>query len=295
MGRIENTVFISYRRTNLPWALAIYQDLTAHGYDAFFDFESVNSGDFEQVILGNIRARAHFVVVLTPSMLERINEPNDWVRREIETALDEKRNIVPLFFEGFNFGTPSIANQLNGKLEQLKKYGGFDVPASYFSEAMDRLRKRYLNVALDAVIHPVSSSVQRKVEKQQVAASKETQVEEKELTAQEWFEKGYKSIDFDEKIRYYTEAILLKPDYAEAYYNRGNTRYGKGDLDGAIKDYTESIRLKLGHAAYRARGVAWDIKEDYYAAIADYQKSIDLGDKEPTVPPRIEYLRGKIK
>ena len=47
-GRIENTVFISYRRTNLPWALAIYQNLTQHGYDVFFDYESIRSGDFEQ-------------------------------------------------------------------------------------------------------------------------------------------------------------------------------------------------------------------------------------------------------
>jgi hypothetical protein len=57
MARIEKTVFISYRRTNLPWARAIYQDLTAHGYDAFFDFQSLNSGDFSQVILENIIPR----------------------------------------------------------------------------------------------------------------------------------------------------------------------------------------------------------------------------------------------
>jgi len=41
MGRIEKTVFISYRRTNLPWALCIYQDLTMHGYDVFFDYQSI--------------------------------------------------------------------------------------------------------------------------------------------------------------------------------------------------------------------------------------------------------------
>ena len=33
MGRIEKTVFISYRRTNIPWVLAISQSLTYHGYD----------------------------------------------------------------------------------------------------------------------------------------------------------------------------------------------------------------------------------------------------------------------
>src|ERR1017187_1983043 len=71
MERIEKTVFISYRRTNISWALAVFQNLTHHGYDVFFDFNGIASGDFERVILGNIKARAHFLVLLTPSTLER--------------------------------------------------------------------------------------------------------------------------------------------------------------------------------------------------------------------------------
>src|SRR6185503_9034035 len=77
--RIEKTVFISYRRTNLPWSLAIYQDLTKHGFDVFFDYQSIHSGDFEQVIISNIKARAHFIVILTPSALERCDNPSDWL------------------------------------------------------------------------------------------------------------------------------------------------------------------------------------------------------------------------
>ena len=88
MGRIEKTVFISYRRTNFPWAYCIYQDLTHHGFDVFFDYQSINSGNFESVILDNIRARAHFIVILAPSALERCSQPGDWLRREIETAMD---------------------------------------------------------------------------------------------------------------------------------------------------------------------------------------------------------------
>ena len=88
MERIEKTVFLSYRRTNIPWALAIFQNLTHHGYDVFFDYNGIASGDFERVILGNINARAHFLVLLTPSALERCGDPADWLRREIETALD---------------------------------------------------------------------------------------------------------------------------------------------------------------------------------------------------------------
>jgi hypothetical protein len=81
MERIEKTVFLSYRRTNIPWALAIFQNLTQHGYDLFFDFNGIDSGDFEHVILGNITARAHFLVLLTPSALERCSDPADWLRR----------------------------------------------------------------------------------------------------------------------------------------------------------------------------------------------------------------------
>jgi hypothetical protein len=35
MEHIEKTVFIAYRRGNIPWALAIFQNLTHHGYHFF--------------------------------------------------------------------------------------------------------------------------------------------------------------------------------------------------------------------------------------------------------------------
>src|SRR5574342_1283376 len=106
MASIEKTVFISYRRKDISWALAVYQYLTKHDYDVFFDYTSIASGDFEQIIVGNIKARAHFILILTPTALDRCSEPEDWLRREIEFAIDEQRNIVPLFFKGFRFGIP---------------------------------------------------------------------------------------------------------------------------------------------------------------------------------------------
>jgi tetratricopeptide (TPR) repeat protein len=184
---------------------------------------------------------------LTPTALERCNNPGDWLRREIEIALDEKRNVVPLFLEGFDFDSPPIPQYLTGKLALLKNYNGLNIPADYFEEAMERLHERFLNVSLDAVLHPVPNTVQEAVQKQQVAASKASVVKPKELTAQEWFEQGDKHSDvknYDEAINCYTEAIRLKPDYAEAYNNRGNAHKVKGDQDGAIADYTEAIRLK---------------------------------------------------
>ena len=50
--------------------------------------------------------------------------------------------------------------------------------------------------------------------------------------------------DLDGALDDYNEAIRLKPDEADVYYNRGITRKAKGDMDGALDDYNEAIRLK---------------------------------------------------
>src|SRR5262249_7737007 len=70
---------------------------------------------------------------------------------------------------------------------------------------------------------------------------------------------SYKSKgDVDRAIANFSEAIRLDPKYAEAYYVRGVAYGNKGDLDRAIADYSEAIRLdpKLA-AAYNNRGNAY--------------------------------------
>jgi len=314
-GRIEKTVFISYRRTNFPWALNIYQDLTHHGYDVFFDYESIDSGDFEKIILDNIRARAHFIVVLTPSALERCLEPDDWLRREIETAIDEKRNIIPLMLEGFDFGSPLTTKVLKGKLAALRTKNGVPIYAAYFFEGMEKLRNRFLNVALaDIQLHKLTTDAREFTETVKVAASHAPSINTKELSAQEWFERGYQfqeARNLEEAIRCYTEAIRLEPGFLEAYGNRGNTfmnkgevdnaiadydqvlglkpndevtyfnranaRKAKGHLDDAIQDFSEAIRLKPGYSgAYNNRGNTLSDKNDIDGAIKDYEEAIRI-------------------
>lgn len=276
MGRVEKAVFVSYRRTNVPWALAIFQNLTQYGYDVFFDFSGLASGDFESVILENIHARAHFVVLLTPSALERCGDPTDWLRREIEAAIDSERNIVPLMLEGFDFGTPTIASQLTGKLAVLKQYNALNIPADYFLEAMGRLRNRYLNVALAAVLHPASNAARQVASEQKGAAAMAPAVAAEELTAQQWFERGFNATDLDEQLRFYSEAVRLAPDYAKAFINRGLVRRKKGDIDGE-EDYDEAIRIKPDFTeAFTARGNARGAKGDLEGALPDYDEAIRL-------------------
>jgi tetratricopeptide (TPR) repeat protein len=121
-------------------------------------------------------------------------------------------------------------------------------------EAMNRLRDRYLNIPLTAVLHPVSLPAQQAATRQKIAASAAAPVEEQELTAQQWFERGFAAVDLDERLRFYSEAIRLKPELAEAFNNRGIARRRKGDLEGALQDYNEAIRLKPDDASLSSIG-----------------------------------------
>lgn len=277
MERTENSVFISYRRTNFPWAMAIFQHLRAQGFDVFLDFLGISSGDFEQVILGNIRARAHFLVLLTPSALERCDEPGDWLRREIETAIESKRNIVPIMLESFDFNSPSIAQHLTGKLELLRRYNGIEIPMRYFDHAMRDLQDRFLNIQLSTVLHPVSEATASATDTQKEAAGTAPQVQPTELTAQEWNERGISLTDPGEKDRCFSEAIRIDPKLVEAFMRRGSMRGEMGDLDAAIRDFDEVIRLQPGYSpAHYNRGVARQFMGNFDAAIVDYNEAIRI-------------------
>ena len=70
-------------------------------------------------------------------------------------------------------------------------------------------RTQYLNRPLDAVVHPVSESARQVTDEHQTAANEAQVVTEKELTAQEWFERGYvfatQAKNFEEAIRCFSE------------------------------------------------------------------------------------------
>ncbi len=193
MSRVEKTVFISYRRDSASiWALAIYQHLTSNGFDVFFDYTGIAGGDFERIIQENIQSRAHFLVLLTPSSLDRCDTPGDWLRREIEQALEAKRNIVPILLEGFDFKAPTIKQKLNGNLAPLEKYHGLPIALEFFDAAMKKLADKSLNQPLNAVTHPPSEFAQQAAKGQQVAAAAAPPIQLEDLTtAQEWFQRGF--------------------------------------------------------------------------------------------------------
>ncbi|MEN6548866.1 MAG: tetratricopeptide repeat protein, partial [Armatimonadia bacterium] len=71
--------------------------------------------------------------------------------------------------------------------------------------------------------------------------------------------------------------IALKPDYLDAYNNRGFTYAELRQYDKALVDYTKAIALRPGQPSpYSNRAVVYADLQQYDQAIADYAKAIAL-------------------
>jgi lipoprotein NlpI len=86
--------------------------------------------------------------------------------------------------------------------------------------------------------------------------------------------------DLDRAIADLNQAIRLDPKFALAYSNRGLAWEDKGEFDRAIADYDEAIRLDPKLAlAYSNRGLVWYRKGELDRALADYDEAIRLDPK----------------
>ncbi|KFV71945.1 Sterile alpha and TIR motif-containing protein 1 [Struthio camelus australis] len=93
-------VFISYRRsTGCQLASLLKVHLQLHGFSVFIDVEKLEAGKFEDKLIQSVMSARNFVLVLSPNALDKcMGDPEckDWVHKEIVTALNSGKNIVPV-------------------------------------------------------------------------------------------------------------------------------------------------------------------------------------------------------
>lgn len=86
-----------------------------------------------------------------------------------------------------------------------------------------------------------------------------------------------KGDDF-QAIKYFTQAISLNPNYAEAFYNRGNNYYRINQKDKALEDFSSAIELNpdLLDALYNRALVKQELG-NFAGAITDIKRAAKLG------------------
>src|SRR5512142_2402287 len=142
-------IFISYRRDDSQYiADRIYEYLVRKfGLEGVFkDLDSIPLGqDFSEVIKTKVGQCDVLLAVIgdkwlaaaNPEGKRRIDDPGDWVRLEIEAALDRKVPVIPLLVNG---AVMPRGEQLPASVGPLANRNGMPVrPNPDFPHDMERL------------------------------------------------------------------------------------------------------------------------------------------------------------
>lgn len=134
-------IFISYRREGgEALARLIHDRLRQKNYRVFLDVESLRSGMFNNALYKKIEECEDFLIVLPKNALNRCVDPEDWVRLEIEHALELKKNIIPIMMRNFKF-----PETLPDSLKDLPKYNGVEASMELFDGAMAKIMEMLIS------------------------------------------------------------------------------------------------------------------------------------------------------
>jgi tetratricopeptide (TPR) repeat protein len=95
-----------------------------------------------------------------------------------------------------------------------------------------------------------------------------------------WFEKK-DAVLLSDAVSYFADRIQKDANDAFAYGSRGAALQEQGDVDGALKDYAEAIRLQPESAVWHLyRGTLYQGKNDGKKAMADFDEAVRLKPKQ---------------
>lgn len=114
-------------------------------------------------------------------------------------------------------------------------------------------------------------------------------------TADHYLKSGiekYNSKDFEGAIKDYTQAIKVNGNLRDGYFNRGICEWALQDFDSAQKDFDKTIQLDPKFAkAYYDRAIILISQQEYIQSLPDLDKTIELDETSSSAL----MLRGEIR
>lgn len=120
--RMPVVAFISYRRRGGDaFAMALHNALRLKTQESLLDVNEIGSGEFPQQIYGMIDRVPNVLVVLSRNALDdRVNDPEDWLRKEVGYAFSKGKNVIPIMLDGFDFNESISLPQEMASLPKLQ-------------------------------------------------------------------------------------------------------------------------------------------------------------------------------
>lgn len=140
-------IFISYRREGgFDTAKHLSDLLTRDGYRVSFDIDTLRSGNFDTQLYSRIDMCRDFILIVDEHAFDRtikgkIPREKDWLRCELAYALENGKNIIPVFLSGIN----EFPDGLPDDIAEAAMKNGPEYNRYYFDEFYRTLKKRFLH------------------------------------------------------------------------------------------------------------------------------------------------------
>lgn len=158
----------------------------------------------------------------------------------------------------------NTSNIQNIELENLKVQ--FNLNKTKLSKI--EIEKRKHEIELERV----------KIENKKLKIQKEYNQSSNELSAEDWFRKGFQAVligEYDNAILYFQKSIEIFPS-AATYFYMGYSCIEMGNYDIAIECYQNALLIDPTYkGVYNDMGHAYSQKSDYNTAIECYQKALE--------------------
>jgi WD40 repeat protein/tetratricopeptide (TPR) repeat protein len=256
MGR---HVFISYSRHDQAYTRELVEDLRQRGFEAWVDDRIDYGEEWWRTIVEAIRSCAAFVVVMTPD-----SEESDWVEREVQLALRERKAIFPLLLSGREFPlliTTQYVNVTDGRMPPRDFY-------QRLAQAISVVQQRELAEMYGQA--QVALGQKRYDEAEHLL----TQIVDRDASY-----KDASSLLIEVSEQKYRGALQADPQDLKARVGLASLLLRRGDLSQAAEEYEKALEID---------------PQDHAAKSGFCQTHLALGDElrdESRIEEAVEYYR----
>ncbi len=280
-------IFISYRRNDAAGYAGRLRDALAAALGTevlFMDVSDIEPGvDFREALDRALSQCRVVLALIGNGWLDardeeghrRLDDPTDFVRREIATALQRNIRVMPLLFDGARMPKPG---QLPDELKNFAfrnalefRHASFPADAAAFIKVLRPLladdwslcRGTDPEQGIDACTRIIDGG------RELPAGLKEARKNRAEFYRRQR--------RLDEAIADCNAVLALDADYAATYLVRAQTHKDKGAFDLGIADADKAIAIQPNDArGYDIRATVYRDKGELDLALADYTRAIEL-------------------